>query len=86
MRGAGIAKTSMKRYEQIASIPEEALEKYISGKRAKKQPVSAKEVVQMTRKPLRRGVKIEKLKARRSRRGKAPAETGAGCNPPRCSS
>jgi hypothetical protein len=41
LKAAGLATSSMHRNEQIASIPEEALEKYISDKREKKRAAPA---------------------------------------------
>ena len=54
LKEAGIATSTAHRCEEIASIPDEDFEHYLATKKAKRQPVHAKDVIQIFGRVLRR--------------------------------
>lgn len=64
LKAAGLSKSEAHRCEQIARVPEEVFERHIAAKNAKGQPVSAKEVIQVAGRKVRRAQKAEEIKAR----------------------
>ena len=73
LKAAGVSTSAANRCEEIAEIPEQLFDTYIEKKTKATQPVSAKEVVQMTGTPMRRDKKLDKIRAKNK-----PLPTGIG--------
>ena len=64
LKEAGLSKDLVSRCEQIARVPEGAFERHIAEKKERGQAVSAKELIQIVGRDVRRTEKVEKISAR----------------------